>query len=128
MGIAVGQQLEPEGFGEGREDVGRSLGEEIRYESDLLMVILDRTEGFLLLGEEGVDLLDQNLDLGNELDDSLGNQADSEVVAVIRPGGDDPDKLVDDIVEALILRPDLFADQAEVRLRLKSDLQRDMAC
>ena len=84
MGIAVGQQLEPEGFGEGREDVGRSLGEEIRYEPDLLMVILDCTKGFLLLGEEGVDLLDQDLDLGNELDDSLGNQADSEVVAVIR--------------------------------------------
>ena len=79
-------------------------------------------------GEKIVELLDKATDGGDELDESLGNDYCTEVVAVLSTLCDNLAKVVNNLVEGHVLLLNLLANETYVGLTLECALKGDVAC
>ena len=121
--VAVQRKLAGDTGGQGIE--GGEIGG-----TEVCLHVLDLVfagDGLGLVGGEGVvELSDEFLDGGDELDESLRNDDGSEVVTACSTCGDGIGDVSDDLVQALLLGLDLFGDEADVRLGLEGALKGDV--
>ena len=78
-------------------------------------------------GHEVVELGDEGLHLRDELDESLRDEDDAEILAGGGALRDDRAQVVRDLAEGHLLRLDFLGDEADVRLGLEGALEGDVA-
>ena len=122
--IAVESQLTGHAHGQAVEH-GEVLVGEMTLGEVHLLVAADLLS--LRHSEHVVELGDELLDGGDELDDTLRNDDGSEVIAVGSTHGHSLGDVVDDVAEAHTLLLDLLADEADVGLGLQGALECDVA-
>ena len=87
--------------------------------------LLDHLELCLIAGQEVVQLGDEALHGGDELDEPLGDEHGAEVVALGGSAGYNARYTVHDLVEREVVGLHLFGDDADVRVGLQGTLQGD---
>ena len=126
MRIALKGELTADAGGQAVED--GSVGcAEVSLDEGNLLVGADGVELSLIGSDEVVELGDELLDGGDELDESFGHEDGTEVHAACGTVGHDASDIGDDVVERLVLGLHLLADEGDVGLHLQGALQRDVA-
>ena len=122
--VAVEGELAGDVCGEGVEDC-KILCAEVSLD---IVDLVFACDGLRLVGGEGViELCDELLDGGDELDETFWDKDCTEVVALLRTCGNDAGDVVHDVVEALLLLLDFLRDEADVGLGLERAFEGDMA-
>ena len=127
VGVAVADQLRLDGGGKGLEDLLVGVGKILFDECDLAVKI-KRVKLRLVLCKQVVEFGDEGLDLGDELNEPLGNEDDAEVHGVGGAVDDDCGQLVHDLLEGELLCGDLLRDDARLRVCLECAFQCDVGC
>ena len=94
---------------------------------DPLALVVGSHAGSLGSGEQVVQLGDELLHGGDELDKALGDEHRTEVVAVLGTLGDNTGDVRHDVVERLVLGLDFLTHDAHVGLALECAFQSDVA-
>ena len=125
VGIAVEGELTGYAVGQRVVDGGVGGGEVLK---DVFALLRNFHFGKAFgLGQQVVELGDERLHGGDELDEALGDEDDAVVVAFLGAGGDGLCQVVDNLGEGHILSLDLLADDADVGLALQGALKGDVA-
>ena len=123
--IAVEGQLTGHALGQAGVErcvLFREFGDEVA----VAHALLDHLELCLIAGQEVVQLGDEALHGGDELDEPLGDEHGAEVVALGGSTGHDARYTVHDLVEREVVGLHLFGDDADVRVGLQGTLQSDV--
>ena len=128
VGVAVEAELTGHILGQALQHGEVVLGDALLHEGDLGVGALKLTR---LAGggicQHLVELLDELLDGGDELDEALGDEHSAEVVALLSAGGNDVGDVVHHVIQAHLLGLHLLTDEADVGLSLQGALQCDVA-
>ena len=125
MRIAVEGQLTGHALGQTGVErcvLFREFGDEVA----VAHALLDHLKLCLIAGQEVVQLGDEALHGGDELDEPLGDEHGAEVVALGGSAGYDARYTVHDLVEREVVGLHLFGDDADVRVGLQGTLQSDV--
>ena len=125
MGVAVERELTGHTLREGFK-CGLVCLAEVRKDVLALSVLVEILIVGTVSGEQVVELLDQTADSGDELDESLRNKHNTEVVALACAVSNGLCDLLYYLVQGEVLLLDLLRDEADVRLCLESTLESDV--
>ena len=100
---------------------------EVRADEFLEFVSIKAGGSFLVFGKDVVELGDEALDGGDELDEAFGNEHCAEVVAIVGAGGHYVGDGVDNVVEGHVLCLNFFRNDADVGLGLEGTFEGDVA-
>ena len=126
--VSVCKKLSLDLCREAVEDLSGIGGELSFDECDLCGNRIKGVELLFGLSKQVVDLADQGVEGGDELDQAFRYEDDTEVVSVLSTLCDDVGDVGCDLLDALVLGLDFLSDEADVRLCLESALECDVAC
>lgn len=120
MGVSVKEELVLDGLGKERKESLRMLGQMRRHV--LSDIDLKR------LCHDLIDLLNEHINLGNELYESLRHQYDAIVLVSFSSLANNISQLLRDLRESHLESLDLLANQDPVYASLESALKSDVRC